>query len=273
MSTRVRAGAWVARCAKLLALVALGGLSACRSTEVAADPSAAEPQRSEAQAPSEPAAVETAAERDSSAPRTEAQTPAPPIEAPPVEAPPTEAPRTEAPRTEAPPTLPACGCAPTPPIHKPHALHKRKRHKPRKEPKAPAEPASASPQPPPGGVINADVGQIGSSLMSILGKDVQGPKGENLGRVVDVLADADGRVRVAVIDFGGFLGVGTRRIAVDWPLLRFDPAAGDKAVILNVSREKLQSAPEYKDSNRPRVLMPPPDAARTDAADAASTTK
>jgi hypothetical protein len=249
----LRAGARVARCAKLVALVALGGLSACRSTEVAADPSPAEPQRSEAQAPSEPAAVETAAERDSSAPRTEAQ-PTPP-------------------RTEAPPTMPACGCAPTPPIRKPHALHKRKHHKPRKELKEPAEPASASPQPPPGGVINADVGQIGSSLMSILGKDVHGPKGENLGRVVDVLADANGAVRVAVIDFGGFLGVGTRRIAVDWPLLRFDPAAGDKAVILNVSREKLQSAPEYKDSNRPRVLMPPPDAARTDAADAARTTK
>jgi hypothetical protein len=62
-------------------------------------------------------------------------------------------------------------------------------------------------------------------------------------------------VRVAIVDFGGFLGVGTRRIAVDWPLLRFDPA-GDKPIILSLSREKLQSAPEYKDSAHPRVLMP-----------------
>ena len=107
---------------------------------------------------------------------------------------------------------------------------------------------------PPGAVINLQVGEIGSAVMSILGKKVQGPKGEDLGRVVDVLADATGRVRVAIIDFAGFLGVGTRRIAVDWPLLRFDPA-GDKPLILSLSRENLQSAREYKDSGHPRVLM------------------
>ena len=72
-------------------------------------------------------------------------------------------------------------------------------------------------------VIDAQVGEVGTSLSSILGKEVTTPKGEDLGRVVDVLADAEGHVRVAIIDFGGFLGVGTRRIAVDWPLLRFDP--------------------------------------------------
>jgi sporulation protein YlmC with PRC-barrel domain len=109
---------------------------------------------------------------------------------------------------------------------------------------------------PPGAVINAQVGEIGSAVTSILGKKVEGPKGEDLGRVIDVLADATGRVRVAIIDFGGFLGVGSRRIAVDWQLLRFDPA-GDKPLILNLSREKLQSAPEYKESAHLRVLIPP----------------
>jgi hypothetical protein len=87
--------------------------------------------------------------------------------------------------------------------------------------------------------------------------------------VVDVLADARGHVRVAIIDFGGFLGVGTRRIAVDWPLLHFDAASHDKPLILSVDRKKLQSAPEYN-STKPRVLMPP---AATDAADAGQTKK
>jgi hypothetical protein len=66
--------------------------------------------------------------------------------------------------------------------------------------------------------------------------------------------------------------VGTRRIAVDWPLLRFNPNARDKSLILNVTREKLQSAPEYKDSTSPRVLVPPP-AASHDAADTGETEK
>jgi PRC-barrel domain len=122
-------------------------------------------------------------------------------------------------------------------------------------------------QPPPGALIDAEVGQIGTSLTSILGKDVQGPKGEALGRVVDVLADADGHVRAVIIDFGGFLGVGTRRIAVDWPLLRFDPSTRDKSLVLRVSREKLQSAPEYKDSSSPRLLMPPAAASTPNAPD------
>src|SRR3954451_24775299 len=51
---------------------------------------------------------------------------------------------------------------------------------------------------------------------SVLGKEVRSSADENLGRIVDVIVDRSGRVRAAVIDFGGFLGVGSRKIAVDW---------------------------------------------------------
>ena len=146
----------------------------------------------------------------------------------------------------------------------------RKHRKP-KAAAAPQNPPSIGPPPPPpaDAVVDAQVGEVGTSLGSILGRDVTSPKGEDLGRVVDVLADAQGHVRVAIIDFGGFLGVGTRRIAVDWPLLRFDLSARDKPLILSVDRQKLQSAPEYN-SNKPRVLMPP---AAPDAPDAGQTKK
>jgi sporulation protein YlmC with PRC-barrel domain len=131
---------------------------------------------------------------------------------------------------------------------------------------SPAGPPSPMPA---DAVIDAQVGKIATSLGSVLGKDVTDPKGKDLGRVVDVLADSRGRVRVAIIDFGGFLGVGTRRIAVDWPLLRFDPNARDKPLVLSVDREKLQAAPEYN-SNKPQALMPP---AASDAPDAGQATK
>ena len=149
--------------------------------------------------------------------------------------------------------------------------HVAKKHKrtPRKPPQESAAPAAEPAQTPPDQMLEARVGALDAPLTSILGKDVKSPKGEDLGRVVDVLADAEGHVRVAIIDFGGFLGVGTRRIAVDWPLLRFDPGA-DKSLVLSLNRQKLQSAPEYKDSKSPRVLMPP---AAPDAADAGQTKK
>jgi PRC-barrel domain len=106
----------------------------------------------------------------------------------------------------------------------------------------------------PGAAAGSEIKAISVSVMSILGTKVQGPAGEDLGRVVDVLADASGRVRVAIIDFGGFLGVGDRRIAVEWPLLRFNPA-DPSSVMLSVGRDKLKSMPEYKGADRPQVLM------------------
>jgi hypothetical protein len=95
------------------------------------------------------------------------------------------------------------------------------------------------------------------AVMSVLGVKVQGPKGEDIGRIVDVLADDRGRVRIAIIDFGGFLGVGDRRLAVEWPLLRFSPS-NPSSVVLSVEREKLKALPDYKGAERPKVLMPLP---------------
>jgi len=110
---------------------------------------------------------------------------------------------------------------------------------------------------PPGGIVDAQVKPMSVSVMSILGKRVKGAHGEDLGRVVDVLADASGRVRIAIIDFGGFLGVGNHRIAVEWPLLRFNPDGADPSLLLSLSPEKLRTAPEYKDNPRPQTLMEP----------------
>lgn len=154
------------------------------------------------------------------------------------------------------------------------------RRKPKPEPKeAPPQLATAPAvaETPPGGVVDAHVAPMSVSVMSILGKRVKGPNGEDLGRVVDVLADASGRVRIAIIDFGGFLGVGNHRIAVDWPLLRFNPDGTDPSLLLSLSPEKLRTAPEYKDNPRPQTLMevspPVPAAVPTAAASAAEVKK
>jgi hypothetical protein len=133
-------------------------------------------------------------------------------------------------------------------------------HTPAPKPEPPAAPAPspgvaetvASPR-----AIEAEVRPLDDSIVPVLGKKVQGANGEDLGRVVDVLADAGGRVRAAVIEFGGFLGVGIRRVAVDWSLLRFTAGGPDKSLTLNVSGKKLQSAPEYKNSTDPQALMAP----------------
>jgi hypothetical protein len=143
--------------------------------------------------------------------------------------------------------------------------------KPRPVPKKTPPPQPPAPRPseptetPPDAIVDARVEPLPVSVMSILGKKVQSPKGDDLGRVVDVLADSGGRVRVAIIDFGGFLGVGNRKIAVDWPLLRFNPDRRDPSLLLSLSPDKLKSAPEYKDDLRPQTLMVPAPAETSDA--------
>src|SRR5262249_3295088 len=62
-------------------------------------------------------------------------------------------------------------------------------------------------------------------VQGILGREVRGGANENMGRIVDVIVDRSGQVRAAIIDFGGFLGVGSRKIAVAWNALRFPPDA------------------------------------------------
>jgi hypothetical protein len=95
-------------------------------------------------------------------------------------------------------------------------------------------------------------------VQGILGKEVRGPVNENMGRIVDVIVDRNGQVRAAIIDFGGFLGVGNRRVAVAWNALRFPPDPKDPKkvdrIALDLTREQVQAAPEYKE-DKPVVVL------------------
>jgi PRC-barrel domain len=73
---------------------------------------------------------------------------------------------------------------------------------------------------------------------------------------VDVLVDHTRQVRAAIIDFGGFLGVGTRKIAVDWRAIRFAPDGNSDHIMLSLTRNEVRVAPEYK-QGEPIVVLGP----------------
>ena len=92
-------------------------------------------------------------------------------------------------------------------------------------------------------------------VRGILGRDVRSTADENMGRIVDVLVDGQGQTRAAIIDFGGFLGVGSRKIAVDWKSLHFVPAADKRyGIVLELTRDQVKPAPEYKEG-KPIVIL------------------
>ena len=112
-------------------------------------------------------------------------------------------------------------------------------------PPAPKEPASA----PSVTVIGA------GDAHGVLGRDVRSPADENMGHIVDVIVDRAGSVRAAVIDFGGFLGVGSRKIVVDWNALRFGSVANKSdRITLELTRDQVRAAPEYKE-DKPIVVL------------------
>jgi len=114
-------------------------------------------------------------------------------------------------------------------------------------------PAAAAPK---DGVPPPSVTIIGAAdAHGVLGRDVRSAADEDMGRIVDVVVDRAGQVRAAVIDFGGFLGVGSRKIVVDWNALRFW-RIGNKSdsISLELTKEQVRAAPEYKE-DAPIVVL------------------
>ena len=92
-----------------------------------------------------------------------------------------------------------------------------------------------------------------SRLVSILGREVTNREGDS-GRVIDVLVDLDGYSGAVVVEFGGFMGIGSRKIAVAWGALRFVREGNRSLLTADVSREQIRDTPEYKPNEPPAVL-------------------
>jgi hypothetical protein len=124
-------------------------------------------------------------------------------------------------------------------------------HQQNAAPPAPAPPPVPKEPAPPASVTIIGAGDA----HGVLGRDVRSAANEDMGHIVDVIVDRAGSVRAAVIDFGGFLGVGSRKIVVDWKALRFGAVAdkGD-SISLELTKDQVKAAPEYKEDT-PIVVL------------------
>ena len=121
---------------------------------------------------------------------------------------------------------------------------------PSQQPGAAPPMAAKEPAPPPSVTV------IGArDAHGVLGREVRSPSDQDMGRIVDVIVDRAGAVRAAVIDFGGFLGVGSRKIVVDWNALHFGRIANKSdSITLELTKEQVTAAPEYKEDT-PIVVL------------------
>ena len=93
------------------------------------------------------------------------------------------------------------------------------------------------------------------STSSLTGNEVYNLQDEDLGDVKDFMLDMrTGRVAYAVLSFGGFLGMGEKLFAVPWSALTLDTE--NKRFTLNVTKERLESAPGFDKDNWPNMADP-----------------
>jgi PRC-barrel domain len=121
----------------------------------------------------------------------------------------------------------------------------------------PPPPAAPPPASAPAAVLSVPPGDA----EAVLGQRVTDPDGKDIGRLVDVLVDANGQPQAAVIDFGGFMGVGNRKIAVVWSALRFSPGDAKRKVALEMTPDQIKTAPEFRDPTKAAPVVTPGDSA------------
>ena len=82
------------------------------------------------------------------------------------------------------------------------------------------------------------------------GTDVYDTAGDKLGSVDDLMIDKrTGQVRYAVLEFGGFLGMGTDRYPLPWGMLKYDTVK--EGYVVPLDKAKLENAPKYHESDMP----------------------
>jgi hypothetical protein len=93
-------------------------------------------------------------------------------------------------------------------------------------------------------------------VFGLMGRRIMAAEGAEIGRVVDLVVDAEGRPRAAVVDVGGFLGIGSRRVALAWRRLAFRGDEGAPRIVTDVPADRLSAAPEYRPGEATSVFDP-----------------
>lgn len=94
------------------------------------------------------------------------------------------------------------------------------------------------------------------AMVPMMGRRLFTPQGDELGRLVDMVCDATGRPIAAVVDVGGFMGLGSRRIALAWSLLRFTPRGDRVRLVVALPAEVVTAAPEYRPDEPATIYSP-----------------
>jgi len=119
-------------------------------------------------------------------------------------------------------------------------------------------------QPADAGAAAMPLGEATLTADDIKGIGVFGQDGEQIGTIGDLVVNPDGGIDAVIVDVGGFLGVGSKPVAVGFDNLKFSvDADNQRYLFLNATRQQLQDQPQFdkatypKDRNAQRMVVNP----------------
>jgi sporulation protein YlmC with PRC-barrel domain len=81
----------------------------------------------------------------------------------------------------------------------------------------------------------------------LIGSAVEDARGQEIGRVSNLVVDEQGRIAGLVIEVGGFLGIGAREVALEWNAIQLTTDAdGEPLARVDIDRQTLEQAPEFR---------------------------
>jgi len=96
-------------------------------------------------------------------------------------------------------------------------------------------------------LMNAD-GSLNAS--KLIGLDVQSPEDKKVGDIGEVVLDKEGEVQGVVVDVGGFLGIATHPVLLNWKDVTLASQDGKDRAVVNLTKEKLEQLPAYEVSKQ-----------------------
>jgi sporulation protein YlmC with PRC-barrel domain len=93
-------------------------------------------------------------------------------------------------------------------------------------------------------VAEAELIASGWRASKLIHSEVRNDKGEKIGRIDDIIVAPDGTLSMAVLDVGGFLGLGGHRVAIPVHELVFSQNAA-KILLPGGSKDALKALPEF----------------------------
>ena len=84
------------------------------------------------------------------------------------------------------------------------------------------------------------------SVEALTGASVRNANNEKVGEIVDAYVDEKGQIHTVVVSVGGFLGVGSKHVAVKWGELQPKRDGNSLIVMSNWTKDSLKAMPDYK---------------------------